>query len=90
MNNVDERSVTALVDEAVDCLMRSLENVLEKQTGSMQIHDEGKRKMARQQLLAAYVDVAKSLQAHELEKFTEELALVREATKKISEMRAKL
>ena len=90
MNNVDEKSVTALVDEAVDCLMRSLENVLEKQTGSMQIRDEGKRKMARQQLLAAYVDVAKSLHAHELGKFTEELALAREATKKISEMRDKL
>lgn len=57
---------------------------------SMQIRDEGKRRMARQHLIAAYVDVAKSLQAHELEKVAEELALVGEATKKISEMRAKL
>jgi hypothetical protein len=89
-NNVDEKSVIDLSSGAVDCLIRSLENLLETQMSSLEIRDEGKRKMARQHLLAAYVDVAKSLQMHELEKYTEEIVLVGEATKKISEMRAKL
>lgn len=90
VNKVDEQSITDLATGTVDCLMRSLENLLEKQMGPMQIRDEEKRKMARQQLLGAYVDVAKSLEAHELGNFLEESAFVREATQKSSEMRAKL
>ena len=57
-NNVDKKSVTDLSSGVVDRLMRSLENLLETQMTSMQIRDEGKRRMARQHLIAAYVDVA--------------------------------
>jgi len=86
MNKVDEKRDTQIVSDAVDCLRR----LLEKQMSSMGISHEGKRQMAREGLLAAYVDVAKSLHASETGNHTEELTAVRDATQKISEMRAKL
>jgi hypothetical protein len=90
MDKVDEMRSKVIVDAVLDCLMRSLENLLEKQTGPMQIHDDERRKMARERLLAAYVDVAGSLHAHQLEKFSEEFALIGAARQKISEMVTKL
>jgi hypothetical protein len=90
MNEVEHRRVKATVDETVDTLVRSLETLLENQIGAMNMHDNGKRKMARERLLAAYVDVAKSLHAHELEKTDEELTCMQDATQKISGMQAEL
>jgi hypothetical protein len=98
MNEVEQRQSHKEANDAHRCLSV----LLDEQIGNIGLRQfaaqkhwtasiyEEKRRMARQQLLSAYVDVANSLQAQEMGDTEKELNLMQEAENKILKMRGDL
>jgi len=88
MDTVDEMRSKGMVDDAVNCLR----GLLEQQMHSMGIRptETEKLDMAREQLLLAYVDVARFFHASETGNLTDALKAKGDAEQRLSEMRDKL